>query len=141
MTLLFVSTRPDRVSANGGIWACTRPNTTAPWGKPRGVDEVNSLSSTIDPCLSSDGLGLIFSSTRRTFAQPDGHGGWKITRSDTPAAENASPAGGAGLEIRRPDGSGRRASADGHRVQDRAAATNWGEAYDLDRGQHVPRKK
>lgn len=90
-----------------------------------------------------NGTGYVFTApdNRRGIAQPDGRNGWKLTRPDSSVPEAAQRSGTGGLDIHRPDGSGRRSSRDGHQVSDRAATSGWGNAYDLDRGQHVPGKK
>ncbi|MBM4155696.1 MAG: hypothetical protein FJ221_11815 [Lentisphaerae bacterium] len=69
LTLLFMSTRPGS-RANNGIWFSTRPSTQASWGAPQYLDDaINKSTQMWDPCLSSDGLKLIFATGR-----PDGHG-------------------------------------------------------------------
>ncbi len=78
LTLLFHSGRGGGPSGVG-IWACTRRSTADPWGAPRNVGgPVNTSSGATDPCLSLDGLTLLFASRR-----PGGQGEndlWMSTR-------------------------------------------------------------
>jgi len=78
LTLLFHSGRSGGLG-RVGLLACTRRSTADPWGAPRSLGgPVNSNSGAFDPCLSLDGLTLLFASSR-----PGGQGKndlWMSTR-------------------------------------------------------------
>ncbi|HUU19026.1 MAG TPA: hypothetical protein VMW72_17880 [Sedimentisphaerales bacterium] len=60
LSLYFASTR---VGGYGGtdIWVATRATTVDPWGEPVNLGpNVNSSSGDLEPCISTDGLTLVF---------------------------------------------------------------------------------
>lgn len=69
LSLLFSSDRPGGVGKSD-IWMSTRTSASEPWSVPTNTGaEINSNESEFSPCLSPDGLTLMFASDR-----PGGHG-------------------------------------------------------------------
>jgi hypothetical protein len=77
LELYFSSTRPGGYGAED-LWVTKRATRNDPWGAPVNLGPpVNSSASENCPCLSSDGLLLIFSGYRDTVGshRPGGYGG------------------------------------------------------------------
>ena len=74
----YATPRPNGLGGND-IWMSTRPSRAAPWGTPVNVGApINSPANDQAPCLSRDGLTLIFASNR---AGGDGSNDlWMCTR-------------------------------------------------------------
>ncbi len=78
LTLLFVSNRPDGQGSTD-LWMSTRAEGGGPWSRPVNLGStVNSATSEGSPCLSPDGLTLIFDSERQ--ADKNGIDLWQATR-------------------------------------------------------------
>jgi hypothetical protein len=87
LTLVFCDWAFRRPGGHGDcdLWISTRATTDDPWGEPENLGEtVNSPYFDSEPCLSHDGLAIVFSSLR-----PGGLGGpydynlWVTTRKTT----------------------------------------------------------
>ena len=61
LTLYFSSNRRD---GDIDLWCTTRDSVAEPWREPELVRGVNSWRTEVEPALSSDGLTLVFASTR-----------------------------------------------------------------------------
>jgi hypothetical protein len=62
LVIVFASTRLSSLGATN-LWYATRPNTSAPFGTPQLVPNVNSNAFDDTPHLTADGCTLYFSST------------------------------------------------------------------------------
>jgi len=64
LTLLFSSNRKTH-GGNSDLWTCARPGVDQPWGEAVILGpEINSDCDDYGPCLSADGLTLLFQSDR-----------------------------------------------------------------------------
>jgi formylglycine-generating enzyme required for sulfatase activity len=65
LTLFFCSDQAAGGEGGGDLWMSTRPNPSAPWGPPVNPGPpVNTRDPEMNPCLSADGLTLLFASKR-----------------------------------------------------------------------------
>ena len=70
LTLIFSSRRPGGLGGGSDIWQTTRVSTDDPWSEPVNLGPtINSPYYDTQPCISADGLSLVFSSDR-----PGGYG-------------------------------------------------------------------
>ena len=148
LELYFWSYFPDRISH---VWLATRPDTSAEFGEPSLVEEVNSTwANTSGPSLSGDGLSLyfyaedaahidngdIFVSTRASLTDPWGPGedvGAGINRNGWDFAPRVS-ADGLSLFFTAYNRAGQRTSSDDYDtyVSTRNSTSDpWGAAVNL----------
>jgi len=79
LTMVFTSAAPGG-AGNRDLWMTRRPSGDASFGSPENLGPiVNSSDDDVDPCLSRDGLTLLFVSDR-----PDGCGNYDIWMSKRP---------------------------------------------------------
>lgn len=62
LTLFFESNRTPSLAR--ALWYATRPNTTATWGAPVYVAELDDATDDLEPDISPDGLSIRFTSLR-----------------------------------------------------------------------------
>jgi len=84
LELYFISHRDDGYGL-GDIWMAQRTTPNAPWEEPVNLGSlINSKYDETGPCLSSDGLVLLFSEHHNEPFRPGGHGGSDIWMSMRP---------------------------------------------------------
>jgi hypothetical protein len=86
LELYFISKRPGGFGAND-IWVTKRATQNEPWSNPENLGSgVNSSYHDMSPCLSPDGLLLLFSGYHTGQGRPGGFGGsdiWMTRRTTT----------------------------------------------------------